>query len=384
MKKKKNNTELSEQKVEAKKEVWLNKINQNLKVDYSLVDYSKYFNYANPIHESILMNNKFPLIKEFPQKYECSYIIPEEINIKILAKEYLNNLPLIEKYASETIKTLKPKIKNLSTMFFMSELENNKYLKEIDESLTGLMDKKFMNLRPRVRFHENLFFYVLTQLEKELINKQIVEYDMNILYWVTLFHDIGKFQKMHKIYEKDYAFGIMDKMHPFKSILIFIETLFERHLFKVSEEELLLLNTKYNEFKQIIFDSYEALPETPNLMKVGNKKVDSQKIYNISLKHFIEISSFLKYIKSLGSENEWIYDASVLIIFHQNIPNNEHNMNFPILSNEQIKEMFDLRLLEMMRIIMYLDSITYTLFDNTEWEVQINKQLDFLRKILFE
>ena len=74
----------------------------------------------------------------------------------------------------------------------------------------------------------------------------------------------------------------------------------------------------------------------------------------------------------------------MLIIFHQNIPNNEHNMNFPILSNEQIKEIFDLRLLEMMRIIMYLDSITYTLFDNTEWEVQINKQLDFLRKILFE
>jgi hypothetical protein len=36
---KKNNTELSEKKVEAKKEVWLNKINQNLKVDYSLVDY---------------------------------------------------------------------------------------------------------------------------------------------------------------------------------------------------------------------------------------------------------------------------------------------------------------------------------------------------------
>jgi hypothetical protein len=61
---KKNNTELSEQKVEAKKEVWLNKINQNLKIDYSLVDYSRYFNYANPIHESILMNNKFPLINK--------------------------------------------------------------------------------------------------------------------------------------------------------------------------------------------------------------------------------------------------------------------------------------------------------------------------------
>ena len=206
---------------------------------------------------------------------------------------------------------------------------------------------------------------------------------MNILYWVSLFHDIGKFQKMHKIYEKDYVFGIMDKMHPFKSILIFIETLLERHLFKISDEELLTLNTKYNEFKQIIFDSFEAFPETPYLINIGNKAI-YQKTYNISLEHFSEISSFLKYIKSLGIENEWIYDASVLIIFHQNIPNNEHNMNFPILSNEQIKEIFDLRLLEMMRIIMYVDSITYTLFDNTEWEVQINKQLDNLRKTLFE
>ena len=59
-------------------------------------------------------------------------------------------------------------------------------------------------------------------------------------------------------------------------------------------------------------------------------------------------------------------------------------MNCPLLSNEQIKEIFDLRLLEMMRVIMYLDSITYALFDNTEWEIQINKQLDILRKNLFE
>ena len=188
---------------------------------------------------------------------------------------------------------------------------------------------------------------------------------------------------MHKIYEKDYVYGVLDKMHPFKSILIFIEALLEKKLFKISDDELIVLNKKYIEFKNVIFDSYEALPETPALMKTGNPVIDNQKIYNISLKHFNEISSFLKYIKSLGNKNEWIYDASVLIIFHQNIPNNENNMNCPLLSNEQIKEIFDLRLLEMMRIIMYLDSITYSIFDNTEWEIQINKQIDILRKDLF-
>ena len=88
-------------------------------------------------------------------------------------------------------------------------------------------------------------------------------------------------------------------------------------------------------------------------MKTGNATIDNQKIYNINLEHFDEIYEFLKYITSLDDENEFIYDASSLIIFHQNIPNNENNMNFPLLSNEQIKQVFDLRLLEMMRVIMY-------------------------------
>ena len=266
----------------------------------------------------------------------------------------------------------------------MTELLNNKYLKQIDNSLNDLMDNKFLNLKQRVRLHINLFCYILTQLEKEVLKKYLDDYDINILYWVSLYHDIGKHQKLHKIYEKNYVYGILDKMHPFKSILLFIESLFEKKCFKISDEEYIILKKKYMEFKDIIFDSYEALPETPNLMKTGNKLIDNQKIYNISLKHFNKIYDFLKYIKSLGSENEWIYDASALIIFHQNIPNNENNMNFPLLSNEQIKEVFDLRLLEMMRVIMYLDSITYSIFDNTEWEIQINKQLDILRQTIFE
>ena len=372
-----------EKKEEVKKGSWLKLENNDGNADYSLIDYSKYFKLLNPIHDSILMNNKFPLIKDFPQKYSSSEKIPDEINIKILAKKYFNILPSLEEYTKETIVALKPSIKNLSITFFLYEQNNNKYLKEIDESLTDLMANKFLNLRQRVRLHINLFCYILTQFEKEILKKHFVDYDINILYWTTLFHDIGKHQKLHKDYEKGYIFGILDKMHPFKSILLFIETLIKKKLFKISDEEYIVLNDKYQQFKNIIFDSYEALPETPGLMKTGNAQIDRQIIYNISLKYFDEINSFLKYIKSLGSGNEWIYDTSSLIIFHQNIPNNENNMNFPLLSNEQIKEIFDLRLLEMMRVIMYLDSITYSIFDNTEWEIQINKQIDILRKDLF-
>ena len=384
MNKKNENGSLKENEKDSKKGSWLKIESDDGKIDYSLVDYSKYFKLLTPIHDSILMNNKFPLIKEFPQKYKSSEIIPEDINIKILAKKYFDNLPSIEQYAKDTIVILKPKIKNLSINFFLYEFENNKYLEEIDTSLNDIMGDKFTNLRKRVRLHIDLFCYILTQFEKNVLKKYLVDYDINILYWVTLFHDIGKHQKMHKIYEKDYVYGILDKMHPFKSILLFMEVLLEKKLFKISDEEYLVLNKKYLEFKDIIFDSYEALPETPDLMKTGDDKIDNQKIYNISLRHFDKIYEFLKYIKGLGNVNEWIYDASALIIFHQNIPNNENNMNCPLLSNEQIKEIFDLRLLEMMRVIMYLDSITYSIFDNTEWEIQINKQIDILRYELFE
>ena len=384
MNKKNENGSLKENEKDSKKGSWLKIESDDGKIDYSLVDYSKYFKLLTPIHDSILMNNKFPLIKEFPQKYKSSEIIPEYINIKILAKKYFDNLPSIEQYAKDTIVILKPKIKNLSINFFLYEFENNKYLEEIDTSLNDIMGDKFTNLRKRVRLHIDLFCYILTQFEKNVLKKYLVDYDINILYWVTLFHDIGKHQKMHKIYEKDYVYGILDKMHPFKSILLFMEVLLEKKLFKISDEEYLVLNKKYLEFKDIIFDSYEALPETPDLMKTGDDKIDNQKIYNISLRHFDKIYEFLKYIKGLGNVNEWIYDASALIIFHQNIPNNENNMNCPLLSNEQIKEIFDLRLLEMMRVIMYLDSITYSIFDNTEWEIQINKQIDILRHELFE
>ena len=380
----KDNSSISIKKEEVHKGSWIKVENYDGNVDFSLVDYSKYFKLDKPIHDSILMNNKFPEIKNFPQKHKSTEIIPDEINIKLLVKNYFNNLPLLEDYTKETIITLKPKIKNLSITFFLHALNNNHYLKKIDGSLSDLMGNKFLNLKQRVRLHINLFCYILTQFEKEKINKHFIDYDINILYWATLFHDIGKHQKLHKIFEKNYIFAILDKMHPFKSILLFFETLIEKKFFKISDEELFTLKNKYKAFKKVIFDSYEELPETPDLMKTGNKSIDNQKIYNISLKHFDKICEFLKYIKNLGSENEWIYDVSSLIIFHQNIPNNENNMNYPLLSNDQIKEIFDLRLLEMMRVIMYLDSITYSIFDNTEWEIQINKQIDIVRKNLFE
>ena len=197
------------------------------------------------------MNKKYPLIKEFPQKYSKDEIIPEEINIKLILKNCINKLPLLEKFASENIKIIKPKEKNLSITFFYYEGKNEYYLKEINETLNDFMKDKFKNLRSRVKLHENLFFYILTILEDNIIKEKFVDYDINILYWVSLFHDIGKHQKMHKIYEKGYLYGILDKMHPFKSIILFIEILFEKNLFKITEEEIIILKKNLKNLKKL-------------------------------------------------------------------------------------------------------------------------------------
>ena len=118
------------EKEESKQESWLKKESMDSKKDYSQMDYSQYLNLINPIKESLKMNNKYPLIKDFPQKYSNNEIIPEEINLKILLKEYINKLSLLEKYASENLKFLKPNRYNFSVTFFFYELENNYILKD--------------------------------------------------------------------------------------------------------------------------------------------------------------------------------------------------------------------------------------------------------------
>ena len=47
-------------------------------------------------------------------------------------------------------------------------------------------------------------------------------------------------------------------------------------------------------------------------------------------------------------------------------------------------DVFDLRLLEMMRIIMVLDSFSHTVFDPSEWTAQINMNLDKVREYFIQ
>ena len=116
----------------------------------------------------------------------------------------------------------------------------------------------------------------------------------------------------------------------------------------MSDDEKKVFDNKYSNFKKIIFDSYK------------NKSSG----YYVDRKYFGDLIQFEKYIRSLGEKNDWLCNAFILIIFHQNLPNNEHHMNSELLTKDQIKDIF--RLIEMMRIIMVLDSLSHQIFDPSE------------------
>ena len=70
-------------------------------------------------------------------------------------------------------------------------------------------------------------------------------------------------------------------------------------------------------------------------------------------------------------------------MFHQSLPNNESHLhgrhvNEPILDKKYIMELFDVRLLELMRIILIYDSSSHCLFGNSKWEQKIDKHFNKL------
>ena len=328
----------------------------------SKIPYSQYINSKNPIKDSILWNKSFPDIKAFSQKYKKEDIIPDKINIRKILSEYFEQLKTIESKAHEILISLEEPKKNLSKKFLHYK-KNKKLFKDINKTLKIIMDDNFSNLKKNVRLHINIFCYLFTIIEKEFISSHFVEYDINIIYWTILFHDIGKYICMHPILEKDYEFDGGDKVHPYKSALIFIDTLLNKNLIDLDKKNMEILQEKYMEFKKLIFNSY----------------IEKEDYYSIDIKCFDDIIKLINYLKSLGENNNWFCEVFILIIFHQNLPNNEMHMNKILLTKEQIKEVFDLRLIEMMRIIMVLDSLSHQIFDPSEWVPQINKQLDKVR-----
>ena len=230
-------------------------------------------------------------------------------------------------------------------------------------------------LDEKVKYHTLLFLYMVDEFIKK---DKLSDYDKNILYWAILFHDVGKFHEMNTIYKEDYSKNkFMDKAHPFKSVIVFIQILIKKNLlfFKDENEKKEFIYFFENPFTIAVYKSFEI------------EKCEYDSVYNINFNNFDDIEKFLLKLKSY-KENKWIYEIVILIMFHQSLPNNEpflkgSHINYPLLDEKYIKELFDVRLLELMRIILIYDSSSHCVFGSSKWEQKIDKHFDKLIKKIF-
>ena len=256
----------------------------------------------------------------------------------------------------------------------MSKVIKNFILDQIyiwNNEIVNYIGNYWDSLDKKIKVHTIIFLYMVNEFIK--INK-LNEYDINILYWAILFHDVGKFHEMNTIYKEDYSKNkFIDKSHPFKSAIVFISTMLNKDLiyFKDEKEKKDFINFFEKNFTVALFKSFE---------KEYNKY--NNLVYNINFNYFTDIEKFLLKLK-FYDENKWIYEVLILIIFHQSLPNNDSNLhgrhiNEPILDDKYINELFDVHLLELMRIILIYDSSSHCLFKPITWEQKIDKYFDIL------
>ena len=134
---------------------------------------------------------------------------------------------------------------------------------------------------------------------------------------------------MNKYYNEDYSINLFkDKAHPFKSIIIFIQSIIQNNLlsFNQSKEEKEFINFFENEFIDTLYKSFKKEISSYNYI-----------YYNLSFDNFENIEKFLLKLQ-LHKENKWIYEISILILFHQSLPNNDKHMNYPLLEEKCVSE----------------------------------------------
>jgi hypothetical protein len=309
-------------------------------------------------------NSYYAFCKEFNQENENKEI-PEKFNF---IKKFPNYFSFIQNLDNIATKQLQDKLvyKNFNINLEIRKIllyHTSLYLEEIDR----IMVEEWFKLRLNTKMHSSIFFHLV----ETNMPKLICEYDKNILYWTILFHDSGKHLQMNPYIKEDYTGMLIDRTHPLKSVIVFINTFLKNNFifFENEEQKKEFLNV-FKNFCEIIFNSYSY--EYIAFL--------DRNYYNMSLNKINEMDKFIIFLKEMKN-NKWIYDIFVLILFHQSLPNNDYNMNKPLLPEIYIKKYFDKRLIELMRIIMVYDSCSHSLFIGGIWIKEINKHIDILRKL---
>ena len=316
----------------------------------------------NPLMIDMMMYKYkyYPINTEFES---LNRKIPDNNNFSKIFSDFLSKLKMFDKeftnYA-ESNKTNKNFCCDLEIRSYMIT-----YINENDKEVKDYI-KEYWKEQLDINKRHTCFFLIMVDKYIHL-SKKISSYDENILFWTILFHDLGKYMYMNPYFKEYLDFNYYDKTHPFKSVLIFLDCVFEHDLFFYPDDNYKneLINIYKNEFINAIYNSWSF--------------IDKER-YNISFIHIDIIEKFFMKIK-LEEKNEWLYDICVLIIFHQSLPNNKNNMNSPLLEEKYIKKFFSKRLVELMRIIMIYDSSSHTLFSESEWPKEINKNMDEITKL---
>ena len=296
---------------------------------------------------------------KFPEKFNFEKIFP---NLTSYFKNLDNNFSLaFENVNNNNSKHKKNEMHKIFRKYILDQ--SDKWNPELVKYIGYYWD----SLDAKVKSHTLIFLYMSDIF---IIKDKLTDYEKNILYWAILFHDVGKFHEMNTIYKEDYSYNkYIDKTHPLKSGIIFISTALKQDLIYFSDEK------EKKEFKDIfekifIKALYESFEEEKNY------KYDL--FYNINFDHIEDIKKFLLKLK-FHDENKWIYEILLLIIFHQSFPNmSGRHINKPLLEEKYIKELFNIRLVELMRIILIYDSSSHCLFSNFKWEQEIDKYFNKL------
>ena len=329
-----------------------------------MVDQISYIE-SSHILKDLIQNQKYlPLIKEYPNDTENIILLDENI--------FSKKFPRFFKFINDLDNLFTEEIHKINSTFKIDLTLKNFVGKKVvlyDEEIKKFIGEKYITLRGQTKIHTinflHMFYNFLINFTKEK-KISLNDYDKNILYWTILFHDLGKFHCMNPNINENYNNCYQDKSHPFKSIILFFEIFLNKKLIyfeSPSNKNSFIKN--FEMFKYYIYKSFE---------KEYNHDTH-EGFYNISFKNIEEIKKFFDFIKQ-NVQNKWIYDIATLIIFHQSLPNTEREMNKPLLDNKYIKIFFDIRLIELMRIIMVYDSASHSLFEGGNWIEEINKNLD--------
>ena len=328
-------------------------------------NYSPKIEKFDRINNSQSINNSHIFSNCFPKYFEYVH----QIDL-LLGKHLVENYDE-KKEIEKAEKNPLMKGKDVKVFFIKDFFMNN--IPQHEEEIINFIGEYWKNLRVYTKVHITVFLYFAIQMIKN--NSGIFnDYDINIIYWTILFHDSGKHLELNPYVKEDYSdfyhlHYVADKVHPFKGAIIFLETMFKKDFIFFNDDE------EKGEFKSNLDIFIIYLYKSFKKIKKGK--------YNISFTYINEIDKFLDYLHK-EEKNSWIYDITVLILFHQSLPNHDEHMNDPLLPEKYILKYFDLRLIEIMRIIMICDSASHIMIKDEEWVEQINKHLNIIREKIIE